>query len=450
MKLIVIGGVAAGMSAASKARRIMPEMEISVFEKTGYVSYGSCGLPYFIAGLIKEPEDLLAYPIDFFRKKRNIDVKIHHLVEKIEHKKKHIQVKDLSNNKTTIYTYDKLVIATGAHAGVPRGLNEKKEGVFMLRTVEDGILLRSFIKKNHLRKVVIVGAGNIGIEMVDVFHLLNMEITVVEKLPQVLPNLDGDMATLVEEHLKNYGVHIIKSTGVKTFTGEKIVTGVILEDETELKTDLVLIATGAFPSVSLAKDAGIEVGGFGGIKVNGKMETSLNDIYAAGDCIEVKHIITNKGTYLPLGTTANKTGRIAGENAAGGNAVFTGIAGTNILKTIDMEIAKTGLNTKEAEMEGYNSDSVLIKSLNRAHYYPGHKFIWLKIIFDKKTGKLLGAQIVGEGASQRIDIFTAAIYGKFTVKDLSRLDISYAPPFAPVWDPVLIAANNAIKKIINK
>ena len=450
MKLLVIGGVAAGMSAASKARRVMPDMEITVFEKTGYVSYGSCGLPYFIGGLIKEPEDLLAYPIDFFRKKRGIDVRIHHFVKKILPMENKIIVEDLEQNKTEDYKYDKLVISTGAYAKVPDDLTNNRDGIFTLRTVEDGINLRAFIRKNHPQKVVIIGAGNIGIEMVDIFHSLSIKTTVVEKLPQILPNLDSDMAELVEKHLENYGIEIIKSTGVKSFTGNGRVSRVILEDGREISTDFVLVSIGAAPGSSLARDAGIETGKFNGIKVTEKMETSEKDIYAAGDCIEVKNIITNQDVYLPLGTTANKTGKIAGENAAGGNAVFSGIAGTNILKTIDTEVAKTGLSLKEASGFGFNADFAIIKGLNRAHYYPGHKQLWLKIIFEKKTGKLLGAQIVGEGASQRIDVFTAALYANFTVNDLSQLDISYAPPFAPVWDPLLIGANQAVKKNSNQ
>jgi len=447
MKLLVIGGVAAGMSAASKARRTNPDMDITVFEKTGYVSYGSCGLPYFIGGFVKNPEDLLAYPIDFFREKRKIDVKIHHFVKKILPSEKKILAKNLETNELKEYEYNKLVISTGAYASIPPNLEVKKRGIFKLRTVEDGIALRSFIRKNHPRKVAIIGAGNIGIEMVDIFHSLDMEITVIEKLPYILPNLDPEMAELVEKHLNKYGIHIIKGTGVKSFGGKNAVDKVILEDNREIETDFVLISAGASPNSSIAKEAGIETGKWGGIKVNERMETSIKDIYAAGDCIEVKNIVTGKDVYLPLGTTANKTGRIAGENVAGGMAVFKGVAGTNILKTIDIEVAKTGLNMKEVSKTGYKLDAVLIKTLNKAHYYPGHKQLWVKIVFEKKGGRILGAQIIGEGASQRIDVFTAALYGKFTVKDLSKLDISYAPPFAPVWDPILIAANQAIKKL---
>lgn len=446
MKLLVIGGVAAGMSAASKARRLMPDMDITVFEKTGYVSYGSCGLPYFIGGYVKNPEDLLAYPIDFFRKKRNIDVRIYHLVKEIVPPENKITVENLEQNRVEEYKYDKLVISTGAYARVPEDLTENKKGVFTLRNVEDGINLRSFIQKNKPQSAVIIGAGNIGIEMVDIFNLLNIKTIVVEKLPQILPHLDSDMAELVENHLKDHGVEIIKSTGVKSLGGNGVVNSIILEDERKIDTDFVLISTGAAPSSSLARDAGIETGRFNGIRVNEKMETSEKNIYAAGDCIEVKNIITNQDVYLPLGTTANKTGKIAGENAAGGNAIFAGISGTSILKTIDLEVAKTGLNIGEASASGFDADFVMIKSLNKAHYYPGHKYLWLKIVFEKKTGKLLGAQIVGEGASQRIDVITAALYGNLTVKDLSQLDISYAPPFAPVWDPILIGANQAVKK----
>ena len=448
-RLVVIGGVAAGMSAASRARRLRPDMEITVFEKSGFVSYGSCGLPYFISGIIKAPENLVVYDAKFFKEKRNIDVFVHHEVLKIFPAKRTILVKNLENGKEFEVGYDKLVIATGARAVKPNIKGIELKGIFTVRFLEDGIKIKEFISENSPRKALIVGAGYIGMEMAEALVSLGMDVTIVEQMPNILGTMDEEINEIVEQELQRNGVKLLKSVSVNEFIGENgYVKKSVLSNGQVIDAELVVVGAGIKPNSEIAKEAGIEIGKTGAIAVNQRMETNIPGIYSAGDCAEVYHLVLNRPVYIPLGTTANKQGKIAGENAAGGNAVFKGIVGTAVFKVFDLEVARTGISEKQAKSEGFDYVATLIAHGSRAHYYPGGSKIRVKLIADRKTGRLLGAEMVGkDGVAKRIDVFATAIHAKLSVDEISDLDLSYAPPFAPVWDPILIAANDLEKKI---
>ncbi|MFN3134138.1 MAG: CoA-disulfide reductase [Candidatus Kryptonium sp.] len=448
-RLVVIGGVAAGMSAASRARRLRPDMEITVFEKSGFVSYGSCGLPYFISGIIKSPENLVVYDAKFFKEKRNIDIFVHHEVLKIFPGKRTILVRNLENGKEFEVGYDKLVIATGARAVKPNIRGIELKGIFTVRFLEDGIKIKDFISENSPRKALIVGAGYIGMEMAESLVSLGMDVTIVEQMPNILGTMDDEINEIVEQELQRNGVKLLKSVSVNEFIGENgYVKKSVLSNGQMVDSELVVVGAGIKPNSEIAREAGIEVGKTGAIAVNQKMETNIPGIYSAGDCAEVYHLVLNRPVYIPLGTTANKQGKIAGENAAGGNAVFKGIVGTAVFKVFDLEVARTGISEKQAKSEGFDYVATLIEHGSKAHYYPGGSKIRVKLIADRKTGRLLGAEMVGkDGVAKRIDVFATAIHAKLSLDEIAYLDLSYAPPFAPVWDPILIAANDLEKKI---
>ncbi len=448
-RLVVIGGVAAGMSAASRARRLRPDIEISVFEKSGFVSYGSCGLPYFISGLIKSPNDLVVYDAKFFKEKRNIDVFIHHEVLKIFPGKRTILVRNLENGKEFEVGYDKLVIATGARAVKPEIKGVELRGIFTVRFLEDGIKIKEFIGENSPRKALIVGAGYIGMEMVESLVSLGIDVTIVEQMPNILGTMDDEINEIVEQELQRNGVRLLKAVSVSEFVGENgYVKKSILSNGQMIDSELVVVGAGIKPNSEIAREAGIEIGKTGAIAVNQRMETNIPGIYSAGDCAEAYHLVLNRPVYFPLGTTANKQGKVAGENAAGGNAVFKGIVGTAVFKVFELEVARTGISEKQAKSEGFDYVATLIEHGSRAHYYPGGGKIRIKLIADRKTGRLLGAEMVGrDGVAKRIDVFATAIHAKLSVDEIAHLDLSYAPPFAPVWDPILIAVNDLEKKI---
>ncbi|CUU03480.1 NADPH-dependent 2,4-dienoyl-CoA reductase, sulfur reductase [Candidatus Thermokryptus mobilis] len=447
-RLVVIGGVAAGMSAASRARRLNPKIEIMVFEKSGFVSYGSCGLPYFVSDVIKAPENLVVYDAKFFKEKRNIDVYLHHEVLKIFPAKRSVLVKDLERDKEFEIGYDKLVIATGARAVKPNIKGVDLKGIFTIRFLEDGIAIKNFIKENSPKRALIVGAGYIGMEMAEALVSLGIDVTVVEMMPNILGSMDDEINEIVEGELQRNGVKLLKSTSVVEFVGDGFVKGAILNNGVSLDVDLVIVGAGIKPNSEIARDAGIEMGRTGAIAVNQRMETNILGIFAAGDCAEAFHLVLGRPVYVPLGTTANKQGKVAGENAVGGNAVFKGIVGTAVFKVFDLEVARTGISEKQAREEGIDYVSTVIEHGSRAHYYPGGSKIRVKLIAERKTGRLLGAEMVGrDGVAKRIDVFATALHARMSIDELTQLDLSYAPPFAPVWDPILIAANDIEKKL---
>ena len=447
-KVVIIGGVAAGMSAASKIRSLNPNAEIRVFQRNDYVSYAACGTPYLIAGRVPSSNSLVAYDAPFFKEKRNIDIFLHHEVVKISPSAKTVLVRNTATGEEREYSYDRLLIFTGARPIPPpiKGINLK--GIFTLRTLEDGIAIQDYIASKSPKRGLIIGAGSIGMEMAEAFSERWLSVTMVEKMPNILGSMDNEINEVVEEELKNKKVTLIKSKAIVEFVGDDLcVKSAILENSESINTDIVIIGTGIKPNSGLAKDAGVELGKTGAIRVNEYMQTNLPDIYSSGDCAEAYHLTLNRNVYMPLGTTANKQGRVAGENMAGGNAQFAGVVGTSVFKVFDLEVGRTGLTEKDARGEGIDYVANVIEQSSRANYYPGVTQIRIKLIADKETGQILGAQMVGrEGVSKRLDVFATALSAKMTVREIANLDLSYAPPFAPVYDPILIASSELLKK----
>jgi CoA-dependent NAD(P)H sulfur oxidoreductase len=446
---VVIGGVAAGMSAASRIRSLNAGAEIRVFEKSGYVSYAACGMPYFIGGNISASKNLITYDSTFFKEKRNIDVFLHHEVVKIHSNDKTVLVRNLSTAEEKSFRYDKLLVSTGARPVMPPIKGSDLKGLFILRQLEHGIDIHDYVTTRLPRKAVIIGAGAIGMEMAEAFAARGLEVTMVEKMPSILGSMDDEINQVVEEELSRNKVKLIKSTAVAEFTGvDSTLKNAVLDNGDIVEADIVLMGAGIRPNAEIARDAGIEIGQTGAIKVNDHMETNFPDIYAAGDCAEAYHLVLKRNTYMPLGTTANKQGRVAGNNMAGFDAAFAGIVGTAVFKVFDLEVGRTGLSEKDARREGLDCVSNTIEHTSRAHYFPGVSRIRVRLVAERNTGRLLGAQMAGrEGISKRVDVFATAITAGMTAHQVENLDLGYAPPFAPVYDPVLIAASEIQKKI---
>lgn len=446
MKLVIIGAVAAGMSAASKAKRENPHIDVEVYTLEEHISYSACGIPYYIEDKIQNKEKLIARSKEKFED-QGINIFTKHWVKKINPEAKELLVVRDENEEITV-SYDKLIITTGANPIKPRLDGIDLDNIFTVKNIPDGEKIKSQIPK--AKKVVIVGGGYIGLEMIDAFLPYNLDITVVERSDQLMANIDGDMAKIIEEHIAEKGINVRLGESVEAFKGNSKVEAVIT-DKGEYPADIVVLAIGVAPNSELAKEAGIELGVRNSIKVNDKMETSVEDIYAAGDCASHYHLLYKDDNYIPLGTTANKQGRIAGENALGGNAEFQGIIGTGIMKVIDLEVGRTGLNTREAKELGYEFFDTTITIPNIASYYPGFGKGKLKLIVEKSTGKVLGGQIVGPPlTAKRIDVIATCIQAGFTIYDMAKLDLAYAPPFSPVWDPVLVAANVSVSEFEKK
>jgi NADPH-dependent 2,4-dienoyl-CoA reductase/sulfur reductase-like enzyme len=443
-RLVVVGGVAAGMSAASKARRMDPDMEIIVYEKSGYVSYGACGLPYFIAGIIPDHSHLIARTPEQFAK-RNIQVFTHHEVTHIDPHGRRVQVRNLEEDTVFETPFDQLMLSTGGYALRPPfpGLDPSLENLFVVRTVEDGIAIRRFIERERPERAVIVGAGYIGLEMAEALAGHQLHVTVVTLLPPLAPTFDEDMAEHASQELERHNVKLhVQGVGAFERQNRRVVT--VQTDGAGFAADLVILAVGVRPNTALAQAAGIVLGPTGAVAVDDHQRTSVEGIYAGGDVAEALNLVTGEPAYVPLGTTANKQGRVAGENIAGGDATFRGIVGTSVVKVFDVDAARAGLTEAQARAQGYDVRTTTVKAPALAHYMPGGGPIHVKLVH-QADGRLLGAQMVGPGAAKRIDVVAAALYGRWTIDDLSRLDLSYAPPFAPVWDPLLVAANVANK-----
>jgi NADPH-dependent 2,4-dienoyl-CoA reductase/sulfur reductase-like enzyme len=451
-RLVVIGGCAAGMSAASKARRLNPDLEIVVYERTGFVSYGSCGLPYYVSGLIDDHNTLVVRtPAQFA--KRDIEVHLHHEVTEVDTENHRVLVSNLlergSATRGRYESYDKLLVATGGRPiMLPDFSLGDLAGVFVMRAVEDGVATRDFVQHERPKKAVIIGAGYIGLEMAESFHELGLETTVIGRPPQVLKRFDSEMAQIVQDELEGKGIRLSLGDEVKALEGDaQGRVRRVVSSKGVFEADLVLLAMGVQPNAGMAESAGVALGQTGAIATDSQMRTNLPDVFAAGDCAEAHHRITGRGDYIPLGTTANKQGRVAGTNLGGGQAEFEGIVGTAITKVLDVYAALTGLSEKEARALGYRVQSTTIKAGSRAHYYPGGRPMHVKLVVEEGSGRLLGGQIVGnEGAGPRIDVLATALQQGMTIEELSRLDLAYVPPIAPVWDPLLVAANVALKE----
>jgi len=445
-RLVIIGGVAAGMSAAARARRLDPDLEIVAYERTGYVSYGSCGLPYLIAGVVPKAADLVARTPEQFAT-QGIEVRTHHEVTAIDTSGKAVDVRDLDEGREFTTSYDRLVIATGASPILPSTLGTELEGVFVLRKVEDGLAILSYLAEQKPRRAVIIGGGYVGVEMAEALVQRGLQTTMLDMQPQVLDKFDPDVAQLMQDELQRNGVVVsVDDTAQAIESDGHGRARVVVSAGGRYEADIVLIGAGVRAESLLAKEAGISLGAKGAIAVDERMRTSAPDVYAAGDCAETRHLLLEGPSYVPLGSTANKQGRVAGTNAAGGEAEFQGVVGTTITKAFELGVAVTGLTEKMARQLGRPAKAVKIEHGSRAHYYPSPGPISVKLVWDPGDGRLLGAQMAGPVAeAKRIDVLVTALHHGLTIEDLQRLDLSYAPPFAPVWDPILVAANVAAK-----
>jgi NADPH-dependent 2,4-dienoyl-CoA reductase/sulfur reductase-like enzyme/rhodanese-related sulfurtransferase len=439
-KLVIVGGVAAGASAAAKARRCSEEAEIIMFEKGRDISYATCGLPYYLSGVISKRRQLLVAKADFFRKRFRVDVRTGQEVVKIDRAARKISVVDHTTGREYEETYDLLVLATGAEPVVPPIPGIDRPFVFTMKTLEDTDRIFDFIHISKPKSAVIIGGGLIGMEMVENFALLGLQVAVVEFMPQVLAFLDREMAEIVTAHARRNGVDFYLSEKVVRIDEENGRGNVETDQGRKLVADVVITAVGIKPGTRLAREAGLEIGTTGGIAVDDTMQTSDPYIWAAGDCVESVNLVTGKPAIIPMGSAANKQGRAAGANAMGRNITIKGFTGTVIVKVFDFAVGKTGLSEQEAWTAGYRPVVTYVVADHHAGYYPDAKDIWIKTVADRESGRLLGAQAIGEeGVDKRIDVMATAIYNRMAAADLIQLDLAYAPPYSSARDPVIVA-----------
>lgn len=449
MKIIIIGSVAAGTSVAAKARRNTEETEIVVYDQGKDISYSVCGIPYQIGGEVEELSELTPRDAAWFKKRYNVSIFTEHKVTQIDHANKQLRVMELFSGETKIDNYDVLVFATGATPVAPPPFNQKQyDNVFQVRTVQDARDFEAYSVKQP-KRALIIGAGFIGLEMTEQLVNKGLEVTVVQLEDQVMTPMDADMAFRVEEQMREKGVDLILNDTVKTIKGETSVERVVTTNGVTIEPDIIILSAGVSPNTELAKEIGVEIGKTGAIAVNKKMQTNIPNVYAVGDVAESFSIITGKPIYRPLGSTANKMGRIAGDVITGGNLEHRGILGTGIFRIFDLQVGQTGLTEKEAKTEGYEVEVLYNIKPDHAQYLGG-KELTIKALADKETGRILGAQAIGQGGvDKRIDVIATAITFKATAEDLFHLDLAYAPPFATTKDPVLytgMALNNAVKR----
>lgn len=448
-RLIVIGGDAAGMSAASQARRRRDrgDLEIVVFERGHFTSYSACGIPYWISGLVPGPEALIARDPETFRTEYAMDVRMRHEVTAIDLERREVVARDLEGGGEVREHFDDLMYATGAVPVKPPWAATDAGGVFGMQTLDDGAALREWLDAEpRPRRAVVVGGGYIGVEIAEALILRGLSVTLVEAGDQPMATVDADMGELVADAMRGLGMTIrtgLPVTGLEQRDGR---VSAVVTAEGPIPTDVVVLGLGVRPNAALAEAAGLPIGPTGGVRVDRRMRVpGLPGIWAAGDCVETLHRVSGMPVHVPLGTHANKQGRVAGTNIGGGYATFAGVIGTAVTKVCDLEVGRTGLREGEARTAGFDFVSVIAESTNRAGYYPGARPMTVKLIAERPSGRLLGAQIVGwSEAAKRIDTLAVALWNGMTVDDMTSLDLGYAPPYAPVWDPVLIAARKAV------
>lgn len=443
MKVIIIGGIAAGMSAAAKLKRVCKEAEVIVYEKTPHISFGACGLPYFVGGFFDNEAQMLARTPEQAAK-AGIQVHVEHEVIEVNVAEQIVRIKDLKGNREFTESYDKLMVATGASPIMPPIQNIDLKNVYTLRNMADGHALRNKMKEASIQKVGIIGAGFIGLEMVEAAKKMGKDVYVFQSGDRILKEtFDKEVTDLLEEELRKEDVNLYLNAKVVGLEGDEFVRQVVTETE-KIDIDLVIVATGVRPNTAFLKESGMKMLPNGAIIINHKGETSLPNIYAAGDCATVPHFIKGENAYIPLATSANKLGRIVGENLGGLDESFEGTLGSSCLKLMHMEAGRTGISEKEASELGLDYKTVFITDKNQTDYYPGQESLSIKLIYDNKTKVILGGQTVGrKDAVQRTNVIAAAIYAKMTTKQLGMLDLCYAPPFARTWDALNIAGNAA-------
>lgn len=440
MKVVIVGGVAAGATAAARLRRLDEQAEILIFERSGYISYANCGLPYYIGDVITDPEALtLQTPEQFFARFR-VQVRVRHEVTALHPERKTVSVTDLAAGRTLEESYDKLILAPGARPTQPRLPGVGLERVFTLRTVEDTFRIKEFIQKNKPRSAVLAGGGFIGLELAENLRELGMEVTIVQRPKQLMNPFDADMAALLHAEMRRHGVQLALGSTVEGFAPTNRGVEVLRKDGPSLQADMVVLAIGVTPDTALAKSAGLALGIKDSILVNDRMETSVPDIYAAGDAVQVRHAVTGQDALISLAGPANKQGRIIADNICGMNSRYTGSQGSSVVKVFSMTAAATGVNEKNARNAGFDPEAVILSPMSHAGYYPGGRLMTMKLVYDKPTLRVLGAQIVGyEGVDKRIDVLATAIHAGMTAPQLKELDLAYAPPYSSAKDPVNMA-----------
>ena len=440
MKVVIVGGVAGGATAAARIRRLDESAEILVFERSGYVSYANCGLPYYIGGVITDPEELTLQTPESFFKRFRVNMKVHHEVTAIHPEQKTVTVKNLETGSVFEESYDKLLLSPGARPSRPDLPGTGLDRLFTLRTVEDTFRIHEYVNRNKPRSVVLSGGGFIGLELAENFRELGLEVTIVQRPRQLMNPFDPEMAAFIHAKMRRKGVRLMLGHSVEGFQEKDGAIQVLLKGEEPISADMAVLAIGVTPDTPLAREAGLELGLRGSILVNDRMETSIPDIYAVGDAVQVKHLVTGEDTLISLAGPANKQGRIAADNICGGDSRFHGSMGSSVIKLFDMTAASTGINERAAEKAGIDCDKVYLSPSSHAGYYPGGRAMTMKVLFEKQTFRLLGAQIVGyDGVDKRIDVLATAIQAGMSALKLKELDLAYAPPYSSAKDPVNMA-----------
>ncbi len=437
MKVVIVGGVAGGASADARIRRLDEDASIIIFERSGFISYANCGLPYYVGGVIRNKDELTLQTPESFKMRFNIDVRVRHEVISVNTHTKTVTVHNIDTDKTFEESYDKLVLAPGARPTVPDLPGIDNNRIFTLRSVEDTFKIKEFIERIHPRKAVVIGGGFIGLESAENLLSSGVEVTLIEYADHVLAQLDFDMACFVHSAVIKNGISLRLGTAVTGFTSRGSNVVVNTSDGSSVEADMVLLAVGVTPDTALAAKAGLKLGAKGSISVNEMMETSAADVYAVGDAVEITNFVTGLSSLVPLAGPANKQGRIAADNICGGHSVYKGAQGSSIIKVFDMTAAVTGLNENAAKRAGIPYEKIVISPLSHASYYPGGTVMTIKALYDRQNGKLIGAQIVGfDGVDKRIDVLATAIRAGMKITDLIDLDLAYAPPYSSAKDPV--------------
>lgn len=452
MKFVIIGGDAAGMSAASRAKRHHPDMEVTVLEKTDDVSYSACGMPYNIADSERPIDDLVVRSAQTFREKQGINLLTGHEVQSIDRRNKTVSGLSADQQPFSI-NYDKLLIATGASPVIPDLPGMDLPGVFALKSLDDGRQIKAFLADHNVKKAVIVGMGYIALEMSEALRARGIAVEMIKPRARFLPTMNEALADIIQQELEKnevklnlgYPVEKIESLSESGSTGHLLK---VVSSELELPCDMVIAAIGVKPNSGFAAEAGLELGPKKAIAVDSNMKTSDEDIYSAGDCADAYHVVTGNKTYIPLALRANRGGWVVADNVCGKNVSIPGIAGTAVFKVFDLQVARTGLTIDQAKENGFDAEGIYIKTRSRAHAHPGSTTIHLHMIGDRASGRLLGLEMVGkEGAAHRINAGAVALHAGMTVEQFSESDLAYAPPFSPVWDPMLTTANQLVKRL---
>ncbi len=447
-RILVIGGLAAGPSAASKAVRTSPDVEVVLFEQGEHISYGICEIPYYIGGEVKE-EGLVSYTPARLKEKKGVTAFTLHRVEEIQPTKRTIVVRDLRSGTTVAEKYDRLIIATGSRPrtlGIP---GEDSRNVFHVKSLDEGLRIRKFIDEEKPRHAVIIGGGYIGMEMADALRRRNLDVTLLHKHSLPMVGLERETREIVRHQLEQHGVNFVSQAMTEGFVVDKQqrVTHVVTSTGS-FETDLVILALGVLPNSEIAKAAGVHVGTMNGILTDQRQQTNLDNVYAAGDCCEVKNLVNNKSMYIPLATIASKAGWTAGENAAGGKATFRGAIRAIGVKVFDLEVVQVGIGSEEAKDAGYDIATETVTGWNKVAIMPGSTKTTIHMIADKRTRRLLGANLYGEsGEVLRANALAVAIQHRITIDEIRQWDLIYTPPFSPLWDPILVAANAMAKKL---